>query len=248
MKYKALMLDIDGTTIPNTFGGMPSEKVTKAIAKASKVLHIGVATSRPYLIAQNIVAHLSLSGPSIFAGGGQILDVTSQKIFVEHTISLLDFQNISETIEEFHLPFFIQEGKVDDTPYTHDYIPEKIIQVFCKELSHEMADKLISKLSDIPTISLTKIPGYEAGKVWMLVSNIHATKQHGILEVAKILGIHTNEIIGVGDGYNDFPLLLGCGLKIAMGNAVPELKAIADYVAPTVDEDGVAEVISKFVL
>ena len=50
----------------------------------------------------------------------------------------------------------------------------------------------------------------------------------------------------VGDGYNDFPLLLAGGLKVAMGNAVSDLKKIADYIAPTVDEDGVATVIEKF--
>ena len=52
----------------------------------------------------------------------------------------------------------------------------------------------------------------------------------------------------MGDGYNDFPLLMASGLKIAMGNAVPELKEIADFVAPTVEEDGVAVIIEKFIL
>jgi len=69
-----------------------------------------------------------------------------------------------------------------------------------------------------------------------------------IFKVAKILGIDTHEIIGIGDGYNDFPLLMACGLKVAMGNAVEDLKAIADYIAPTVSQDGVADVINKFVL
>jgi len=80
------------------------------------------------------------------------------------------------------------------------------------------------------------------------VTHAEATKMHGILEVAKLLNIDTKEIIGVGDGYNDFPLLMACGLKVAMGNAVDDLKAIADYVAPTVDEDGLADVIEKYVL
>jgi hydroxymethylpyrimidine pyrophosphatase-like HAD family hydrolase len=55
-------------------------------------------------------------------------------------------------------------------------------------------------------------------------------------------------MIGVGDGYNDFPLLEACGLKVAMGNALEDLKGIADYIAPSVDEDGVANVIEKFIL
>ena len=65
---------------------------------------------------------------------------------------------------------------------------------------------------------------------------------------ATFVRIEQYEIIGVGDGYNDFPLLMACGLKVAMGNATEDLKEIADYIAPTVDEDGVADVIEKFVL
>jgi hydroxymethylpyrimidine pyrophosphatase-like HAD family hydrolase len=41
---------------------------------------------------------------------------------------------------------------------------------------------------------------------------------------------------------------MASGLKVAMGNAIKDLKAIADYIAPSVEEDGVADVIEKFVL
>ena len=41
---------------------------------------------------------------------------------------------------------------------------------------------------------------------------------------------------------------MACGLKIAMGDSVEDLKVIADYVAPTVEEDGLADVIEKFIL
>lgn len=44
------------------------------------------------------------------------------------------------------------------------------------------------------------------------------------------------------------PLLMACGLRVAMGNAVEDLKAIADYIAPPVENDGVADVIEKFIL
>jgi hydroxymethylpyrimidine pyrophosphatase-like HAD family hydrolase len=64
----------------------------------------------------------------------------------------------------------------------------------------------------------------------------------------KKLHLKKDEIIGVGDGYNDFPLLMACGLKVAMGNAVPDLKEIADYIAPSVVEDGVVDIISKFIV
>jgi hydroxymethylpyrimidine pyrophosphatase-like HAD family hydrolase len=63
-----------------------------------------------------------------------------------------------------------------------------------------------------------------------------------------MLGVRYEEIIGVGDGHNDVPLLEAVGLKVAMGNAPDEVKAIADYVAPKLSEDGVADVIQRYIL
>lgn len=62
------------------------------------------------------------------------------------------------------------------------------------------------------------------------------------------MNLNNSEIIGVGDGYNDLPMLKVCGLKIAMGNAVPELKLIANYIAPNVEKEGVINIIEKFIL
>ena len=62
------------------------------------------------------------------------------------------------------------------------------------------------------------------------------------------LGLDTACLIGAGDSYNDLPLLESCGLRIVMGNAPDELKEIADYVAPSVDEDGLAVAIEEFIL
>lgn len=100
----------------------------------------------------------------------------------------------------------------------------------------------------MPTIIAQKVPSWTKGFFCIIITHAEATKQHGVFEVAKLLGLQTHDMIGVGDGYNDFPLLLACGLKVAMGNAVPELKEIADYVAPTVENDGVVDIINKFIL
>ena len=70
----------------------------------------------------------------------------------------------------------------------------------------------------------------------------------GAASIAKKLGISRKEIIACGDGYNDYPLLMAAGLKVAMGNAISDLKEIADYIAPPVQKDGVADVIEKFIL
>ena len=63
-----------------------------------------------------------------------------------------------------------------------------------------------------------------------------------------MLDIDPSQIIAAGDSFNDLPLLAACGAGIAMGDAPEELKAIADYVAPRVDEDGLAVALEDFVL
>ena len=54
--------------------------------------------------------------------------------------------------------------------------------------------------------------------------------------------------MAIGDGHNDIPLLEAAGFKVAMGNAPDEVKAVADYVAPSLQDDGVAEAIERFIL
>ncbi|MCI0439830.1 MAG: HAD hydrolase family protein, partial [Chloroflexi bacterium] len=66
--------------------------------------------------------------------------------------------------------------------------------------------------------------------------------------LARSWGIDTRQMIVAGDSYNDLPLLKAAGLRVVMGDAPDELKALADYVAPSVDDDGLAVAIEEFVL
>ena len=73
-----------------------------------------------------------------------------------------------------------------------------------------------------------------------------ATKQIALLEWAKLNNLTREEIVGVGDSYNDYSLLTAAGIVVAMGNAVDELKEIADFIAPTQEDSGILEVINKY--
>jgi hydroxymethylpyrimidine pyrophosphatase-like HAD family hydrolase len=62
------------------------------------------------------------------------------------------------------------------------------------------------------------------------------------------LGIGQSEIIAFGDDVNDIDLLEFCEISVAMGNAVVEVKEMADYICDTNENDGVAQWIEKYVL
>lgn len=250
-KFKALIVDCDGTLIASKRDALPSSIVTNAISKASGLIHVGIATQRSLFSARPILEHLKLTGPSIITGGAQVIDSQTFKILREELIEIDDLYKAIKIIKEFekkyNVSFFIQDGDGKDRDWTAEYVPREPIVVFIPDLKEEVADELKKELSVIPSLSVNKVTTWE-GQFGVVIAAAQATKQHGIFKVAGILGIETHEIIAVGDNYNDFPLLMACGLKVAMGNAVDDLKAIADYIAPTVEEDGVADVINKFVL
>ena len=246
-KYKALILDVDGTLIPNKRDGMPSRKVKETINNARKIIHIGIATSRPIPMLSHIFKHLELSGPSIINSGARIIDASSKQVIKEQLLLTEDIKKIFNIIKKLNTSFLINDDG-EDLMLDKTYIPRKPLSIYSDHLSPIEAQTVLKEIADIPTIVAYEVLSWIRGKIKLSITHTSATKQHGILEVAKILDIETHEIIGVGDGYNDFPLLMACGLKVAMGNAVEDLKAIADYIAPTVEEDGVADVIEKFIL
>lgn len=245
-KYKALILDLDGTTIPSSKHGMPTEKVREAIRKASKILTVSIATSRPAFVSLHILDHLSINAPSIITSGAQIYDPVAKKMLKETFMTRSSIKEVRSVFEKLGVDGVVNEGKEDLTFSSYTY--ERPLQIFTDAMTKARADKVFDDLSKIPDIHLHKATSWKNGLATIVIGHVEATKQHGVFEVAKILNIDTHDMIGVGDGYNDFPLLMACGLKVAMGNAVPDLKAIADYVAPTVDEDGVVDVIERFVL
>jgi hypothetical protein len=247
-KYKALMLDVDGTLVVSSETAVPSQRVTEAIAKAKDVIHIGVATGRYLSQINHLLDRLSLSGPCIVTSGTQIVDAHSRKIIKEQRIDTVAIMPVIAIAQNLGIPLEVVEGDSKNDLYSEGYPIHNPLGLFTKPIDEFVADIFLEEIKHISTISAHKTSSWAENKVHVTISDLRANKQHGIFEVAKILGIETHEIIGVGDHYNDFPLLMACGLKVAMGNAVEDLKAIADYIAPTVEEDGVADVIEKFIL
>jgi Cof subfamily protein (haloacid dehalogenase superfamily) len=247
MKYKALFLDVDGTVVVHGINNLPSGRVTGAIRQAREKIHICLATSRPLYISQKILKHLQLSGPCVMTGGTQIYDPVKKKMIMEFPLKKTYVDSVYAYFRKHNIDIHAFDGTTDK-PFHGEQKRKKTMSMYVPEIDTLKADKTIKELQQIADVNIYKIPSWTPGMMSLDITTKEASKLHGIVEVAKLLNIKTHEMIGVGNGYNDFPLLMACGLKIAMGNAVPELKAIADFVAPSVEEDGVATVIEKFIL
>ncbi len=248
MKYKALILDLDGTVVPQGSENPPSDRVSNAITAAKDKIHVCLATGRPLFSAKYILDHLQLSGPCIFNNGVQIYDPLRNEVVKEFPLPKLSLPRIIDVFRKHKQEILFFDG-TSDVEHNVDDLPDTVFSVYLSKAPEKLVDLIIRELHTIPHVEAHKMISWKDKEFFSLeVTSDQATKLHGIVEVTKILRVKKEEIIGVGDSYNDFPLLMASGLKIAMGNAVPELKAIADFIAPSVEEDGVATVIEKFIL
>ena len=85
-------------------------------------------------------------------------------------------------------------------------------------------------------------------KMYVEIYNRHASKGNALKFLADSLGIQKEEIACIGDGQNDLSMFEAAGLKIAMGNAVEELKECADFVTEKNNKEGFSQAIDSYIL
>lgn len=245
-KYKALLIDVDGTLIKNTGDSLPSLEVIKAIEKGSSKIKIGVASSRPYFMLKHILNTIKISGPFITLGGAQIFS-ENNKLIWEMPFKRNDVEVLASIGKKLKAHMQFQNENIGIENYSLKGI-DKICGLWMHGLSFDIAEQFLRAAQVVKDVSIFRVVSWKEKSIDLSVCPSQATKQHAVYELAKLLNIDHSEIMVIGDSYNDFPLLMGGGFRVAMENGVDEVKAIADYIAPSVDNDGVADVIKKFIL
>ena len=71
-------------------------------------------------------------------------------------------------------------------------------------------------------------------------------KARSLAVLLEKLNMKKEEMVAIGDGYNDLSMIKFAGLGVAMGNAQEPVKKAADYITLSNDEDGVAVVVERF--
>ncbi len=259
-KYKALIVDFDGTLVDENFYLSPKVKNT-VINLEKKGIIFSIATGRPYQgIVKEICESMDFSSPQIVNGGAQIIDPKTNKpiwseFFPKDSASKL-IKYFFDKGYDFGVEGkdFIFRTKKKITAYglNIDFVDIKKID-YSKVLKMVLFD--VASIDDSGIVeeqlnSLCKdlhfIRSGKQGSLLVLdITSQKATKHLAVLELSKILNINTSLMIGVGDGYNDYPLLSACGYKVAMENAPKELKEIANLVVPDVKHDGLVTLINN---
>lgn len=249
MKYKALMLDYDGTVAPAQHQiQKPTQKVVQTIKKAQQKLSVCLVTARTVTALDPIIKLLGLKDYIVLLSGAQIIEAKTLKTVWQQPLDKKDFSFLVELGRKHKLQIYSANHITEFDITNKKTFPSNLYDIWFPVVPETLLETIETQASSRPNISHYRVQNSKKSSVGVAFNHIKATKHQAILRLAKLLKIKPEQMIGVGDSYNDFPLLAACGLKVAMGNALKDLKAIADYVAPPVEKDGLVKVIEKFVL
>jgi len=244
MKFKVVILDLDGTTIPNRKDGMPSKRVIDIIHRLRGDISISAATGRGLNGCREILKSLGLTSPCIVNGGARIVDPVTEKIIWEKELDKLHVGKIMEVAKEYHYPVFFGDELEGEHPKS------KVVKngeriIYIQPVTKEDTEIILEKLSKIPDITAHKIISWTPNHFDIHITHSEATKRHSLEILLEILKVQKDEVVAIGDSNNDLPLFELAGYKIAMQNGSEELKKKADMIAPSVAEDGVAISLEK---
>jgi Cof subfamily protein (haloacid dehalogenase superfamily) len=271
MSYRLLALDLDGTAIE--LGQMPTLRVRLAVAAAAaRGVRVVVATGRPFASARKFQAALEVDSPLICFQGALVREVIgdASTLLAEplpeeplaEVIALVerrgwefnlyseDFiylacRNHPESFYErwFGLPCAPVQSLTEALRVMRDRGTPPLKGMFIGESA------LIDRLT--PTVQERFGDRLAVVRSHTLFSEITApgvSKGSALAFLARRYGVTREETIAAGDNGNDVTMIEWAGLGVAMANATPEAMAVADWVAPSVAEDGVAALIDRFIL
>ena len=243
--YAALLIDLDGTLIGRDERISPG--VAEAVSRVSSKIEVSIASGREPSNVLEFARQLGLTGPQISDNGALILDASSGKPLWSAPLQPGHAREIVARLRELSLAFIASHpgGTITDADEVASW---DLTRVSALDMEEQAADEVAAHFESNPDLHVVKVALPYNGMWAVDLTAAGVNKGNAALRLAEMLGIDARQIIAAGDSYNDLPLLQACGLGIAMGDAPDELKAVADYVAPSVDEDGLATAIEDFVL
>lgn len=248
MNFKALVFDLDGTAIPKKPDGMPSPAVIAAVQAAQKICHVSIATGRPLQLCEEILEALKIDDLCILNGGTHLYSRKTKTFVWKQEIDEQVLQALFAQLQDFSQYLVADEKNLTPVPLA-EYLTNQPIGLPCIfATTAEDAAKIVSIATSFDSVTAHPVSSWKDGFFDIHITHDLATKKHALQALLSRLNVHIDEVMVAGDGGNDLPLFELAGWKVAMGNAGPELKAAADWIAPTVDEDGLAVAIRKFVV
>ncbi|WYL96661.1 MAG: Cof-type HAD-IIB family hydrolase [Gloeotrichia echinulata IR180] len=270
-EIKLLVLDIDGTISGHS--NIISAPVKQAIAAAqARGIQVAIATGRMYRSALRFHQDINSTLPLAAYQGAWIQDPATQKVHRHLALSreiahkLLDYfeQPQLQSLVSIHLyindQLYVPELTQDTKMYVkRSHIPVIPVGDLRQVLTNEPT-KILALCDDTNLINELLVDlrrQYTPNELYLTTStptyleatNAAVNKGAAVRYLAEeLLGLQSANVMTIGDNFNDVEMLQYAGIGVAMGNAPAPVQAIAHWVAPTVEEDGAAVAIDKFIV
>jgi Cof subfamily protein (haloacid dehalogenase superfamily) len=265
---RLIACDVDGTLFDEneTITPRTRDAVRAAVAAGARFL---VATGRPPRWIRPVVEALGFAPTAVCANGAVIYDPEHDRVLSARTLPVdklaelaelatrvipgagLAVERIGERAHDTATPQFISSPG-----YEHAWLNPDNTEVSIEDLLSAPAIKLLIRKSGARSADmaaeLAKHVGIE-GDITYSTNNglveivpLGISKASGVEEIAKPLGITSDEVVAFGDMPNDLPMLRWAGHGVAMGNAHPDVLAAADEVTTPNNDDGVGRVLERW--
>jgi HAD superfamily hydrolase (TIGR01484 family) len=251
-----IALDIDGTIINHD--DPVSDRVLVAIRKAvASGAHVVLATGRSVIHTKPVIAELGLTGHVVCSDGAIRMDAASGEVISVHRFdaapvvaalrvllpeAIFAVEQPGEptmVTGEFPSVFTLPERLVDHTALVADPV-SRLVVYWGGYTAEEMNSR----------IATAEIPGVRylvgASSPWMIAVREGISKASALEELRVELNVPADATLAVGDGDNDLEMLRWAARGVAMGQAPDFVKAVADEVTGSIDDDGVALVLERW--
>lgn len=264
MKYKLIAVDMDGTLLNS------SKQITdKTADTVRRAIEQGViftlSTGRPIRGVEKYRQQLDLKFPIITYNGAMVVQGDTNEVVYSVNLEENDAVKIWQLGNSYGTTMCVWSN---NTLYCN----------VLNERSYDYSKltgiepQLLTDISEILSCGVTKILWYDdvdviskwqreiqpeyfdsvtfctSQPIFLEFFNSKVSKAVAMEKIGEMYGVSSDEMIAIGDGFNDLSMIDYAGLGVAMANAPDEVKSHADYVTLSNDEDGVSHVIEKFVL
>lgn len=267
MNYKMIVLDMDDTLLRDDH--TVSERTQKALMNAQEMgVKVVLASGRPTYAMVDVAKQLKLDyyGSFILSfNGAKIINAKTNEELFSSTLSpqtahrLYDIskrENVGiqtyvgdSIITETPNPYSDIEAEITGLPlHIIDDFKESVTEPVVKVLMLEDGEKLVHVEKKLQEEMRGELSVMRSKPYFLEFTENGVTKGSSIEQLIEKLDIKREEVIAVGDSYNDLSMIQFAGFGVAMDNAPDDIKEEADYVTDSNLNDGVAKVVEEFIL